>query len=102
MFPFRPEAPVEDIIGDLTGAVGATLNGRIPGAPLIPFAALLVKLSREADARTRRVICLTWALVALTAALLMLTAYLAWHEANKQADQNGGLNTKSHAQQAKP
>jgi len=85
------------VIGVKTG-----INQNKISFAITPFAVLLVKLSQDAEKTARRVVCLTWALVALTVALLGLTAYLAWHEANQQTNQHSDLNAKSSAQQAQP
>ena len=42
------------------------------------FGSLLCVLSEQADVQTRRIVRLTWALVALTIPLLGLTAYLSY------------------------
>jgi hypothetical protein len=45
-------------------------------------ARLLVLLGRQADQQTRRIVCLTWALLLLTVALLAVSivlAGIAWH-----------------------
>jgi hypothetical protein len=44
------------------------------------FATLLVNLSEQADKITRKLVCLTWALVFLTVALLVVEAIRIWHQ----------------------
>jgi hypothetical protein len=43
------------------------------------FANLLVNLSEQAEKITRKLVCLTWALVFLTFALLVVEAIHIWH-----------------------
>ena len=43
------------------------------------FATLLVNLSEQADKITRKLVCLTWALVFFTVALFVLTLVVAAH-----------------------
>ena len=70
----------QEIKGEaVRGANDGNLNFLMPA-----FAALLIKLSIEADRRARHIIYLTWGLCVFTVALLILTAYLAWKEHAKE------------------
>jgi len=85
-----PEKSEDELLTALDGAIGLTLDGRVPGAPMGPFAALQVKIARaadaralEADRRAQEIIRLTKWLMGLTVALLFLTAVLAVGEVRK-------------------
>ena len=70
--------------------------------PLVPFAALLVKLSKQAEKQTASIIRLTWALIILTILLLGFTAYLSYDAYEKNQNSYApGLND-SKPKQAKP
>lgn len=64
---------------------------RFADVRVVAKAGILSALSAEmAEVSTRRIVCLTWALVSLTVVLLVLTAILCWdthalvkHEANQ-------------------
>jgi len=64
-FDTNPDRTVDKILADLEEgareAAGSRLN--LVGSVLAPFAALLVKLSRDAAVGTKRIVRLTWALI---------------------------------------
>lgn len=70
--PNRPIKEILDEIGTQAPAVFDKGAGAL-GLVLAPFAALIAKLSMDAEVSTRKVIRLTWWLIALTIALSLLT-----------------------------
>ena len=65
------------LIAVMEGATeGARSQSRTSAYAIAPFAALLVKLSQQADERAKQVVKLTWALLVLTLGLFVLTAAL--------------------------
>ena len=58
-------------------------------------------LSRQTDIQTRRIVRLTWALIALTAALLILTGYLCY-DAHKKSKGDEQQHQNGKPQQPKP
>lgn len=103
----NPNKTHEEILEDIRLA-GAALQ--TPGITIPPFAALLVKLSREANADakvvirlTRWIIALTWALAAFTFVLLFATFQLrqiASHT-DKQLDEIGQIARAQKATEKK-
>jgi hypothetical protein len=92
MYNVDPNRAIEEILSDIR--IGATqsfqspMGTSNPGAMWAPFAALLVRLSRDAEATavrmellTRRLYILTIALLALTFLLFILTLGLFAKEA---------------------
>ena len=81
-FSGDPDLPIQElltIVGSeaLRGASGSSagnLNFALPH-----FAALLVRLSRDAERRSARIEKLTWAMTFLTLVLAILTAMLIIH-----------------------
>src|SRR5947209_7328259 len=86
MWNTDPEREVKAILDDIKdGAVKSySQNGRI-GLVLAPFAALLVRLSRDADASAARMERLTRRLYVLTIFILVLTLLLLVREIGKDA-----------------
>jgi hypothetical protein len=75
MFNTDPNRTDDELLADIKqGAVDTAGSRRanLVGNVLAPFAALLVKLSRDAAAETKRIKHLTWALIFLTVVLCVL------------------------------
>ena len=85
MFNTDPNRTVDEILADIQrGAVSAASSGNINlvGHILAPFAALLVKLSRNSTDATARIERLSRNLFATVIALLIVTLVLFAKEAN--------------------
>ncbi len=85
MFNTDPNRTVDEILADIQrGAVSAASSGNINlvGHVLAPFAALLVKLSRDSPEATARIEHLSRNLFATVIALLIVTFVLFGKEAN--------------------
>ena len=89
MYNVDPNRPIEEILSDIkAGAVQSfqtPMGTSNPGAVWAPFAALLVRLSRDADASARRMELLTRRLYILTILILALTALLLVREIMRDA-----------------
>jgi hypothetical protein len=75
MFNTDPNRTDDELLADIKQGAVDTAGSRdvnFVGNVLAPFAALLVKLSRDAAVETRRIKWLTWALIFLTAVLCVL------------------------------
>jgi hypothetical protein len=87
MYNTDPNRPVEDILSDIkAGAVQSfqsPMGNSNPGALWAPLAALMVKLSREAEASAERMERLTRRLYVLTVLILVLTLLLLIREIAK-------------------
>ena len=91
MFNTDLNQTVDEILADIQrGAVSAASSGNINlvGHVLAPFAALLVKLSRESTDATARIERLTRNLFATVIALLIVTFVLFAKEANDLYEKN--------------
>lgn len=91
MFNADPNRTVDEILADIQrGAVNAASSGNINfvGHVLAPFAALLVKLSRDSADATARIERLTRNLFATVVALLIVTFVLFAKEANDLYEKN--------------
>jgi hypothetical protein len=91
VFNTDPNRTVDEILADIQrGAVSAASSGNINlvGHVLAPFAALLVKLSRDSSAATARVQRLTRNLFATVIALLIVTFVLFAREVNNLYEKN--------------
>jgi hypothetical protein len=81
-FNTDPDRPIEKILADIKQGALNTVNSReglnFVGALLAPFAALLVRLLRDAEKSAKRIEYLTWVICGLTVALFVLTAYLVY------------------------
>lgn len=91
MFNADPNRTVDEILADIQrGAVSAASSGNINfvGHVLAPFAALLVKLSRDSADATARIERLTRNLFATVVALLIVTFVLFAKEANDLYEKN--------------
>jgi len=91
MFNADPNRTVDEILADIQrGAVSAASSGNINfvGHVLAPFAALLVKLSRDSADATARIERLTRNLFATIVALLIVTLVLFAKEANDLYEKN--------------
>jgi hypothetical protein len=91
MFNTDPNRTVDDILTDIQrGAVSAasSANINLAGHVLAPFAALVVKLSRDYTAATARIERLTRNLFATIIALLIVTLVLFAKEANDHYEKN--------------
>jgi hypothetical protein len=91
MFNADPNRTVDEILADIQrGAVSAASSGNINfvGHVLAPFAALLVKLSRDSADATARIERLTRNLFATIIALLIVTLILFAKEANELYEKN--------------
>lgn len=87
-FNIDPNRPIEEILGDIKKASVQTMSaqrGDFVGAILSPFAALLVRLSRDAKKSADKLEILTARLYRLTIFLLILTALLFVREIAKDA-----------------
>jgi hypothetical protein len=84
-FKAEPDQEVEKLLEEIEAGAeaGARSPSRTTTFAIAPFAALLVRLSRDADKTANKVVRLTWGLFWLTLALLIFTGYLAWKEATK-------------------
>jgi|GraSoiStandDraft_30_1057271.scaffolds.fasta_scaffold908856_1 hypothetical protein len=91
MFNTDPNRTVDDILTDIQrGAVSAASSGNVNlvGHVVAPFAALVVKLSRDYAAATARIERLTRNLFATIIALLIVTLILFAKEANELYEKN--------------
>ena len=91
MFNTDPERTIEEILADIQrGAISAASSGNINlvGHVLAPFAALLVKLSRDSADVMARLERLTRNLFATIIALLIVTLVLFAKEANDLYEKN--------------
>jgi hypothetical protein len=91
MFNTDPNRTVDEILADIQrGAVSAASSGNINlvGHVLAPFAALLVKLSRDSTDATARIERLARNLFATVVALLIVTLVLFAKEANDLYEKN--------------
>ena len=91
MFNADPNRTVDEILADIQrGAVSAASSGNINlvGHVLAPFAALLVKLSRDSADATARIERLTRNLFATVVALLIVTFALFAKEASDLYEKN--------------
>ena len=91
MFNTDPERTIEEILADIQrGAISAASSGNINlvGHVLAPFAALLVKLSRDSADVMARVERLTRNLFATIIALLIVPLVLFAKEANDLYEKN--------------
>jgi hypothetical protein len=91
MFNTDPERTIEEILADIQrGAISTASSGNINlvGHVLAPFAALLVKLSRDSADVMARVERLTRNLFATIIALLIVTLVLFAKEANDLYEKN--------------
>jgi len=76
---YDTEKPMEELLNDVfKAAVGARDQ---PAIPLVPFAVLLVRLTRDAERTAKSVVRLTWVLLFFTAVLIVLAFPPAWKEA---------------------
>ena len=101
----NPDLSTNDILNNIKQwAVQSTAGGPSLSYMIAPFSALLVKLSRDADAtarsvnnKTQQLIVLTRWLIGLTIVLVLLTFPLVWAEMRKliKADQNGASGKTS-------
>jgi len=81
MFNTDPNRTDDELLADIKqGAVSIAGSREVNmvGSVLAPFAALLVKLSRDAAAETKRIKHLTWALIFLTVVQCVLAVILAF------------------------
>lgn len=94
-----PEKSVEELLRAISDGAEAGLSDSIrnPNRALPPFAALLVKLSRTAEATASKVVKLTWGLLLLTLALLILTGVLVWQE--RSHEETGSPQQQQHSKQ---
>jgi hypothetical protein len=110
IFEANPERPPKELlerirIGAISGFNNSTTVFAIP-----PFAALLVRLSADADKRATKIESLTNKLLWYTVALLVLTfllvakegfdvyaQYSAPYQADQKADQNNHVKPKIHS-----
>jgi hypothetical protein len=80
MYNVDPDRSIDEILSDIKVGALKSFHGPMqpsnPGALLAPFAALLVRLSRDADAAAKKMERLTKWLTWLTVAILILTALL--------------------------
>jgi len=92
MFNADPNRTVDEILADIQrGAVSAASSGNINfvGHVLAPFAALLVKLSRDSADATARIERLTRNLFATVVALLIVVTFVLFaKEANDLYEKN--------------
>jgi hypothetical protein len=81
-FNTDPNRPIDEILKDIEkGAFNTSQHtANFLGAVLAPFAGLLVKLSREAQANAQRLETLTKVLLGLTIAIVIPTAVLVFRE----------------------
>lgn len=101
MFDTNPNRTTDELLNDIEIGLKQGFNSKNLGAAMAPFAALLVKLSRDAERSSQKIVKLTWGLIALTVGLLAFTAFLAWEDAHKT---NEGHDQKpySQTQQSQP
>jgi hypothetical protein len=80
MFNTDPNRTDDELLADIRQGAVDTAGSRVNlvGNVLAPFAALLVKLSRDAATETKRIKRLTWALIFLTVVLCVLGLPSAW------------------------
>jgi hypothetical protein len=80
MFNTDPNRTDDELLADIRQGAFDTAESRVNlvGKVLAPFAALLVKLSRDAATETKRIKQLTWALIFLTVVLCVLGLPSAW------------------------
>jgi hypothetical protein len=80
-----PNQPVDKILKDIEEAAreASQRSANFTGAVQVPFAGLLVNLSRHAAKATRRMIVLTWVIAVLTAVLTVSTCVLIYIELAK-------------------
>lgn len=108
MFNTDPNRTTEELLADIRNASTSAFNNKSLSFVPPPFAALLVKLSREADARaqimqdlTKEIRWLTKVIVALTIVILILTAFMVCIELYKIDDHHGNHDDASPKQQQK-
>lgn len=94
-FDTDPNRSTDELLLAIKAGLVQGYNAQNPNLGLAPFAALLVKLSREADKTARMVVWLTWGLFALTFALLALTAVMTYEDATKNTERG---NLSAHSQ----
>ena len=110
MYGIDPNRPVEELLSEIQhAALGG--NAKLIGAVLTPFATLMVKLSRDAEAGAERMERLTRRLYFLTVLILALTLLLLireiakdafefyekrrpQHQSEQQPKQNPGINNR--------
>ena len=79
LFDPNPNRPIPDILATIArGAKRGATEGTVTTVfTVVPLAALNVRLATDADRTAKKVLRLTWALIALTGALLIFTVILA-------------------------
>lgn len=101
-FNTNVERSASEILKDIEHWAARSATHNNPSLVAAPFAALLVRLSNDADRTATKIARLTWALIWLTVALLIFTIFLSskdiyeFYKDHAVTAQNSGQSDKNH------